>query len=167
MVQNLVMLTGDASAVASGTAISVANPYWTKSGDVFTKVTTGTTGDGTHYKLTEATTFAATYANVKYYSAPLPRYYMVVPSALPASEGNKTEVNVKITYHVVTKDAKLTDKISDISNAITKQTKIQLENGKSYNLKLILGLTSVKLDATVADWKVADETEIWLPQNNE
>jgi hypothetical protein len=41
-----------------------------------------------------------------------------------------------------------------------------LENGKSYNLKLILGLTSVKIDATVADWQLADDVEINLPKNN-
>ncbi len=165
---NLVMLTGDDTAINAGTTpISSAADYWTlnTTTNVFEKHH-GTISTGNYYTLAEAS-FSATYANVKYYSAPLPRYYMVVPSALPASEGNKTEVNVKITYHVVTKDAKLTDKISDISNAITKQTKIQLENGKSYNLKLILGLTSVKLDATVADWLVADETEINLPQNAE
>jgi len=29
-----------------------------------------------------------------------------------------------------------------------------LANGKSYNLNLILGLTSVKMEAEVDDWKV-------------
>ena len=96
-----------------------------------------------------------------------PRYFMVVPSALPATELTKTTINVKITYHVVTKDIKLTGNASNVTNAITKQTKIQLENGKSYNLKLILGLTSVKLDATVADWQVADDAEINLPKNED
>jgi hypothetical protein len=72
---------------------------------------------------------------------------------------------VKITYHVVTKDPKLTDYISNVENIITKQTTLQLESGKSYNLKLILGMTSVKLDATVADWQVADDAEVWLPKN--
>ena len=42
-----------------------------------------------------------------------------------------------------------------------------MESGKSYNLKLILGLTSVKLDAVVGEWLVGDDTEIWLPQNVE
>ena len=57
--------------------------------------------------------------------------------------------------------------ISDVENDITKQTTIQLRSGKSYNLKLILGLTSVKLDATVADWQIADDAEVWLPKNVE
>ena len=87
--------------------------------------------------------------------------------ATPLPPEIPTNVSVRIKYHVVTYDEKLDGYISDITNTITKETAIQLENGKSYNLKLILGLTSVKLDATVADWKVADETEFFLPQNNE
>jgi hypothetical protein len=97
-----------------------------------------------------------------------PRYFMVIPSTLPYVEGTtETTINVKITYHVVTKDTKLTGYVSNVSNAITKQTKLQLQNGKSYNLKLILGMTSVKLDATVADWQVADDAEINLPKNKD
>lgn len=164
---NLVMLTGDGSS--STAAISPAADYWTWNSTTSTfEKHNGTLDAGTeHYTLAEAS-FSATYAAVKYYTAPLPRYFMVVPSALPyVKNSTETEINVKITYHVVTKDTKLDGNVSNISNTITKQTKIQLESGKSYNLKLILGLTSVKLDATVADWQVADDAEVYLPQNNE
>ncbi len=91
-----------------------------------------------------------------------PRYFMVIPSDLTPTA---TTINVKIKYHVVTKDTKLTGNVSNVSNTITKQTSIQLKSGKSYNLKLILGLTSVKLDATVADWQVDGSNEVYLPQN--
>ncbi|MBQ7471772.1 MAG: hypothetical protein IJS97_05025 [Prevotella sp.] len=104
------------------------------------------------------------YASAIYWTDLLPRYFMVIPSDVTPTP---TTINVKITYHVVTKDTKLTGNVSNITNAITKTTSIQLQNGKSYNLKLILGLTSVKLDATVKDWEVADETEINLPRNEE
>ena len=90
---------------------------------------------------------------------------MVIPSQL--SPETATNIKVQISYRVITKDEKLDGNISNVSNVITKSTDIVLKNGKSYNLKLILGLTSVKLDATVADWQVADDTEIWLPKNNE
>ena len=103
------------------------------------------------------------YASDTYYTGLLPRYFMVIPSDLTPTP---TTVNVKITYVVVTEDNQLVGNMSNIENAITKTTTIQLENGKSYNLKLILGLTSVKLDATVADWQLADDVEINLPKNN-
>ena len=93
-----------------------------------------------------------------------PRYFMVIPSPLPAV---KTGLYVQIKYHVVTKDTNLKGFVSDITNTITRRADIHFENGKSYNLKLILGLTSVKLDATVADWQVADDSEIWVPKNND
>ena len=93
-----------------------------------------------------------------------PRYFMVIPSPLPAVQ---TGLYVQIKYHVVTKDTKLNGFVSDITNTITRRADIHFENGKSYNLKLILGMTSVKLDATVADWQVADDSDIWLPQNND
>ena len=89
-----------------------------------------------------------------------PRYMMVIPT------GN-TDITVKITYHVITLDTKLDTYISDVKNVITKGVKVNLENSKSYNLKLVLGLTSVKLDATVADWQVGDDAEVYLPKNNE
>lgn len=93
-----------------------------------------------------------------------PRYFMVIPSPLTPSN---TDFYVQIKYHVITKDTKLTGNVSDVTNTITRKTSINFKNGKSYNLKLILGLTSVKLDAEVADWQVADDAEVYLPQNKE
>lgn len=94
------------------------------------------------------------------YTALTPRYFMVIPTG-------DTPIKVKITYAVVTKDTKLTGNVSDVENAITKEISLDLKNGKSYNLKLILGLTSVKMEAEVADWKVDGSTDVNLPQNNE
>ena len=159
---NLVMLTGDAATVDAGTTIDENHPYWTLSDGVFKKVTTGTTVAGTHYQLAEST-FSATYSDATYYSAPLPRYFMFAPT----KTGDQTTIGVKITYHVVTKDTKLNGNISDVRNIVTKTIPLTMESGKSYNLKLILGLTSVKLDATVGEWQVGDDAEIWLPQNVE
>ena len=94
---------------------------------------------------------------------------MVIPSkyANPVTDDVKTTVNVKITYRVITKDDKLNTTISNVQNVITKTEKFFFESGKSYNLKLILGLTTVKLDATVGEWQVGDDAEIWLPKNVE
>lgn len=88
------------------------------------------------------------------------KYFMVIPSHA------NTTLQVTITYHVVTKDAKLATGYSDVTNVITKKVTVNnLTNNKAYNLKLILGLTSVKLDAEVADWQVDGDTEFYLPQN--
>ena len=157
---------------ASVNNIAVDAVYYTRTGSDGTWVYTwnkNTTGapiaTGTYYEISSKADLAVDhYAAGDYWTGLLPRYFMVIPSALPSTP---TTVNVKITYHVVTKDEKLTGNVSNVSNAITKETSIQLQSGKSYNLKLILGLTSVKLDATVADWQVADDAEIWLPKNNE
>ena len=119
------------------------------------------------YIISNIAEYFPVYQYGEYYEGVLPRYMMVIPSkpATPLPPEIPTNVSVRIKYHVVTYDEKLDGYISDITNTIIKETAIQLENGKSYNLKLILGLTSVKLDATVADWQVADETDIWLPKN--
>ncbi len=153
-------------AVTSSGHIDAGVDYWTVSGTTYTKTVAGVDGqylDASNVTL-EATPVTATYTAGDYYTALTPRYFMVIPSDLTPTP---TEINVKITYHVVTKDTKLTGNVSNVTNAITKTTSIQLKNGKSYNLKLILGLTSVKLDATVKDWEVADETEINLPKNED
>ncbi len=168
------MLNGNTTPIEASVnpVVAPTNPsdppvvYWTLSGTTFTKnersYGQGNKTTGQYYILSEKD-FAASYASGDYYTALLPRYFMVIPSALTSAP---TTINVKITYHVVTKDEKLTGNVSNISNAITKETSVQLQNGKSYNLKLILGLTSVKLAAEVADWQLADDVEINLPKNN-
>ena len=152
-------------AVTTSGTVAEGGTYYAVSGTTYTKQTAalgGQTLDATNVTLV-ATPVTATYTSGDYYTSLSPRYFMVIPSDVTPTP---TEINVKITYHVVTKDAKLTGKVSDVTNAITKTANIQLVNGKSYNLKLILGLTSVKLDATVEDWQLADETELNLPKNN-
>lgn len=127
----------------------------------YTKITAGATYPVGKYYLasgvTESVLAGAAYTG-ECYTSLVPRYFMVIPTA-------ETPVKVKITYAVVTKDESLTGHISNVENKITKETSLTLQSGKSYNLKLILGLTSVKLDATVADWQVDGSNEVYLPQN--
>ena len=87
-------------------------------------------------------------------------YLMVIP-------GNaNTDLKVTIDYKVITADSKVKDGYVTTQNVIEKTVTIpSLTNNKAYNLKLILGLTSVKLDAEVADWEVAGSTEVDLPKN--
>lgn len=95
------------------------------------------------------------------------KYWMVIPGNTDDADNN-VDLNVTINYTVITKDAKLATTFSEVTNEITKKVTIsKFTNNKAYNLKLILGLTSVKLDAEVADWQVDGDTEIYLPQNRE
>ena len=87
-------------------------------------------------------------------------YFMVIPNH------DNTELQVTITYDVITQDPKVATGYSVVENVIKKTVTIPgLTNNKAYNLKLVLGLTSVKLDAEVADWQVDGSTEVYLPQN--
>lgn len=163
-----------ATQQSAGTSVNDVK-YYTKTGDESTGDAVYTyriTGNGTEaiyttdYVIDEGAALAGSaYTSDTYYTGLLPRYFMVIPSRL--SPETATNIKVQISYRVITKDEKLGSNISNVQNVITKSTDIVLKNGKSYNLKLILGMTSVKLDATVADWQVADDTEIWLPKNKE
>lgn len=164
----------DGTALSTGATLAAATKYFKKTGTAGKYVYTEVTGDGTTTVAAGETYFTdasgsntvtrAELSGDAYtgdcYSGLIPRYFMVIPT------GN-TAINVKIVYAVVTKDDKLKGTISNVENDITKTVNVDLKNGKSYNLKLVLGLTSVKLDATVADWKVDGSTEVDLPQNAE
>lgn len=89
-------------------------------------------------------------------------YYMLIPPTT-----GSTDLNVNIVYHVITKDTKLDGGYSDVVNNITRKVSIDFDNGKAYTLKLILGLTSVKLDAEVKTWEVQGATNVDLPKNQE
>ena len=87
-------------------------------------------------------------------------YLMVIP-------GNAdTDLEVTIDYKVITEDSKVKDGYVTTQNVIKKTVTIpSLSNNKAYNLKLILGLTSVKLDAEVAEWENGGTSDVDLPKN--
>lgn len=102
-------------------------------------------------------------------------YFMVVPTNniqnistaitdLDELEKLRT-VRVKIKYYITTEDGNLSAGRAQTENVIEKDVVFpSLANGKSYNLNLILGLTSVKMEAEVDDWKVIN-VNADLPQN--
>lgn len=86
------------------------------------------------------------------------------------------EVEVEIVYDIETEDSKLANYLSDgktagssIENRIRKKILFdgvsKFENGKSYIIKLHLGMNSVKFDAAVTEWVAAVTDEPWLPSN--
>lgn len=102
-------------------------------------------------------------------------YFMVVPTN-NVEELNKTTltdenkkalrtIRVKIEYYVTTEDSKIDGGRTQTKNVIEKDVVFpSLANGKSYMLNLVLGLTSVKMDAEVDEWKVIN-VNADLPQN--
>lgn len=89
--------------------------------------------------------------------------FMIIPS----SAENKS-LKVTIDYYVNTTDASLSKGYSRVENKITKTiTGFAPEAGKNYTLLLSLGMTSVKVSATVSDWTTEDgsTTQVDLPIN--
>lgn len=89
--------------------------------------------------------------------------FMIIPS----SAHNKS-LKVTIDYYVNTTDASLSKGYSRVENKITKTiTGFAPEAGKNYTLLLSLGMTSVKVSATVSDWTTEDgsTTQVDLPIN--
>lgn len=89
--------------------------------------------------------------------------FMIIPS----SAADKS-LKVTIDYYVNTTDASLYKGYSRVENKITKTiTGFAPEAGKNYTLLLSLGMTSVKVSATVSDWTTEDgsTTQVDLPIN--
>jgi len=126
------------------------------------------------YVITSSKKADPAYAAGTYYKRDA-NYFMVVPtnnilkcgsSYLSASlDETLRTVRVKIEYYITTEDSNLAAKRAQTKNVIEKDVLFpSLANGKSYNLNLILGLTSVKMEAEVDDWKVIN-VQADLPQN--
>ena len=83
--------------------------------------------------------------------------------------GTRPELEVEIEYVVRTKDTKLANAYTEVTQKIKKTVTFgsAVEINKYYKLVIRLGLTSVKFDATVSDWDAAagDAQEVNLPLN--
>lgn len=88
-------------------------------------------------------------------------YYTFIPTT------TSTTLNVKITYYVTTQDSKLAGGISCVKNVIDKDITFAsgFACGLNYNLNIVLGMTTVKLEATVSDWADPTDVDIDLPVN--
>lgn len=92
-------------------------------------------------------------------------YYMFVPE----ESGSDAQTTVTIKYHVITDDSALNGGKIDITNEITQSLDhgaLDFSSGKANELNLVLGLTSVKMEASVTDWpNTATEADVDLPIN--
>lgn len=77
-------------------------------------------------------------------------YMMIIPHATMG-------VKVRVKYTVTTEDANLDGDKSVVENDITSdEFAFTFDQGKAYNFVLHLGLTSVKLSASVSGWEETD-----------
>ena len=87
---------------------------------------------------------------------------------------NGDPVSITIVYDVETQDKNLATYLSDgvthgstIENTISKKLEeVIMEAGKAYQITLHLGMTSVKVEATVEDWATGANSWVDLPINS-
>ena len=93
------------------------------------------------------------------------KYYTLIPVTPTAPA--KVTFNVKVTYHVVTKDTNLATGYSSVKNVISHNVEFDsLDAGKRYTIKMILGISEVKFVAEVSDWTNGTESTVDLPKNS-
>ena len=88
------------------------------------------------------------------------------PGALLIPSSSQS-VTVKIKYYTVTKDGNLLNGESRVENEIEKTlTGLNLAGSKAYKINIVIGMTSIKVDATVDDtWGDAGSQDVDLPAN--
>ena len=87
--------------------------------------------------------------------------------------GEKMTINM--LYDIQTADKRLGNYLSDgkttgfrVANAITNTLdNITIEAGKAYTIKIVVGLESVKVTATIKDWGEGEEAVANMPENPE
>lgn len=88
-------------------------------------------------------------------------YMMVIPQDF--STGG---LYVWVDYTVTTTDGKLADGKSVIENKISQAVPVNLLQGKAYTLNLVLGMTSVKVEASIDAWEPVGAAQVDVPANN-
>lgn len=85
------------------------------------------------------------------------KYLMVMPTPVIDEHDNEDiPIRVTVNFDVITEDPNLAGGQSKITSEVTAPFNFAFQAGKSYNFVLHIGLTSVKLDATVNDWDDTD-----------
>lgn len=101
-------------------------------------------------------------------------YIMIIPQEMGTLDATTkklakagTGIKIVVDYNVVTTDPKLDGEKIDINNVITSdEFYFNFVKGKAYTFKLHLGMTSVKIEATMADWdEDTKDTAVNVPIN--
>lgn len=79
-----------------------------------------------------------------------------------------TALPITIKYTVATTDSKNSANSSTINNTISSTISVNFEAGKSYTIRILIGMTSVKFDVNkVDDWTDATDIDVDLPANTD
>lgn len=91
------------------------------------------------------------------------QYLFLIPA--PNETGlTANSTSATITYDIITEDSNLEDGYSKTSATKTVYFPAGImQQGKAYNLTFTIAVDQVKLDATVADWKEATNSDIDVP----
>ena len=134
----------------NATSITLPTATEAEEGDDEEESATGYTGFGQSVNQTEAQLNAED------------SYIMIIPKEFTGED----KLKITVEYDVVTVDSKLADDVSAVENNIASSfTGISFEAGKQYTFSLHLGLTSVKLAATVNDWINGTDYAVNVPLN--
>ena len=88
-------------------------------------------------------------------------YMMLIPT-------ETISIKIRVKYTVTTTDTALPGEASVVVNDITSDDiSFTFDQGKAYNFVLHLGLTSVKLSATVEGWGDEEDVVVNVPINTE
>lgn len=94
-------------------------------------------------------------------------YLMILPCTFDALQDDGTtadasdKMNIEVTYTVVTTDSNLAGGNSTIVNTVNSgDFTWTFAQGKAYNFVLHLGMTSVKIDANVAEWDTTEGSDV-------
>lgn len=88
-------------------------------------------------------------------------YIMIIPRSF---EGDN-KVTISVEYDVITEDGQLSDGYIAITNNVSTKFNFNFKAGEAYTFSLHLGMTSVKLEATVDGWDDGGEWAVNVPLN--
>ncbi len=157
----------DEKSIADGGELNLATGVWTPSttytiiknviGTETTEGKNATLKEALQYSPISGSDFDATHTGV---TVEAQNVYAEETNPIVLIPGTIPTFNIKIVYNVTTKDGALATGFSDVQNTITKKITFTkaVEMNKMYNFLLRLGLTSVKVEATVSDWDVDSTT---------
>lgn len=98
-------------------------------------------------------------ANVTETLTDLPESFFVIPCT-------SRSIKITVNYDVTTTDAAYSAGSVTTNNTIYKTATFTMAPGTAYQIKLLLGLTSVKINVNeILDWGAGSATEIDLPEN--
>lgn len=80
-------------------------------------------------------------------------YLMIIPNG-------ETNIEITVSYKVITEDKNLTGGQSEFTNEVTKLVTIDFQAGKAYDITLNITLTSVTFDAEISDWDKSIDKEL-------